>query len=74
MLLSKDHTWWSSGRVLAWCAGGCGFESRLGHTTDFKNGTWCLAFKGYTKEIWSVYLLLTVKCDQVRCYINMPAV
>ena len=34
-------TWWSSGRVLPWCVGGRGFNSRLGHTKNFKNGTLC---------------------------------
>ena len=35
-----------------------------------------LIFKGTskTKEIWSVYLLSTVKCDQVGSYINMPMI
>ena len=29
--------------------------------------------QGYTKEIWSVFQLSTVKRDRVRCYINMLA-
>ena len=49
--VTLDRTQWSSGRVLVWCVEDHGFDSRPGHTKDFKNGTWCLlakrsAFKG----------------------------
>ena len=45
-----------TGRELAWCVGGRGFNSQLGHTEDFKNGTLCFlakhsAFKGLIKDI-----------------------
>ena len=57
----------------------CGFKSWLSHSKDFKNGTWYFfakrsAFQGENKEMWSVYLLSTVKCDQLGCYINVPAI
>ena len=73
-----DCTQWSSCRVLAKCTRGCGFDSQLGNTKDFKNGTWCFlakrpAFKCQTKEIWLFYPLSMVNCDRVLsecvCYI-----
>ena len=35
-LKMRDHTRWSSGRALAWCAGGRWFNSQLGDTKHFK--------------------------------------
>ena len=57
--------------------GGQGFNSWPGLTKNFLNyGTWCFpakcsALNGYTKEIWSFYPLLTVKCDQVGYFFNV---
>ena len=58
--LSISYTDHSTERSLTWHTVGQGFESRPDHTTDCKDGTYCflakwLEFKGYTKEIRSVY-------------------
>ena len=69
----RDHTRWSSGRVLALCVGGRGFNFQLGHTIDLKwyLGLPILTFdiKRLDQGIGSVYPLLTVKCDRVGCSI-----
>ena len=56
--------------------GGLVVRPHLGHTINLKYGTWCFlvkssAFKGKIKEIWSVSLLSTAKCDQVECTCNI---
>ena len=54
---------WSSGRVLTWCAGGCGFNSWLGHTRDLVLGASLFSIKWKDEKMWEIYPLLAGKCD-----------
>ena len=42
------HTWWSNGKALAWCVGGCGFNSRLDHTKTSKMVLGASFLKGFS--------------------------